>query len=546
MDRGAPALVLLALVIVVPMALAIWFVSDAIATQSEAARHGVLETYRAQLRLVRARVDAHWQGYAARLNRTAGSGVRFAQLVGDGLVDGAVLLDASGRVVYPDVADRPGAGAGRVERPIALVERLPTGRERAAHIEQAAALLNDYSVPLAASERLALMTRLRQAAPNVVLPTESALRVSMALRGAGRPSPAPGHFQQTAVRDVWALSSADEQVVALYWTGRIESMMHDLLHEVAPAGIRFIAFPPDIAGDPEAIAAGMSLPGWQLTFQPLDRATLDAAARRQALAAAAVGGGGIAVMALLGLAAARTFTRHLRLARLKTDLVAAVSHELRTPLASMRVLVDGLLADRELDPAKTRDYLQLIASENTRLTRLIENFLTFSRLERGRQQFVFSAAHPASIVAAAAETMRDRLAAGCDFRVDVDPDLSPIVADADALVTAVVNLLDNALKYTAADKRIVLRARRDGSAAVLFAVGDNGIGIPAREQRRIFRRFYRVDRRLTRDTSGVGLGLSIVELIVRAHGGTVAVESEPGAGSTFTLRLPCAREGVAA
>jgi signal transduction histidine kinase len=112
------------------------------------------------------------------------------------------------------------------------------------------------------------------------------------------------------------------------------------------------------------------------------------------------------------------------------------------------------------------------------------------------------------------------------------------MVDAEAVSTALVNLLDNALKYTPDQKRIVVRACRDGESFVQFVVSDNGIGIPVREQRRIFRRFYRVDQRLARETGGIGLGLSIVELIARGHGGTVTVRSEPGAGSAFTMRVP--------
>ena len=107
------------------------------------------------------------------------------------------------------------------------------------------------------------------------------------------------------------------------------------------------------------------------------------------------------------------------------------------------------------------------------------------------------------------------------------------MADADALRTALINLLENALKYTPAAKRIVVRAAaHPDDGTVTIAVEDNGIGIPGREQRRIFRRFYRVDQRLSRETGGVGLGLSIVELIMRGHHGRVALQSTPGAGST--------------
>jgi signal transduction histidine kinase len=181
----------------------------------------------------------------------------------------------------------------------------------------------------------------------------------------------------------------------------------------------------------------------------------------------------------------------------------------------------------------------MLAVENARLSRLIENFLTFSLLERNRHRFVFAPAEPAAIVAAAVETVRERVPADCELRVEVPAALPPVMVDAEALRTALINLLENALKYTPTNKRIVVRADQDGSGAVLFAVEDNGIGIPVREQRRIFRRFYRVDQRLSRETSGVGLGLSIVELIVRGHRGSVTVRSAPGAGSTFTMRVPC-------
>ena len=128
-------------------------------------------------------------------------------------------------------------------------------------------------------------------------------------------------------------------------------------------------------------------------------------------------------MTLIGIAAGQTLRRHLRVARLKTDLVAAASHELRTPLASMRVLVDGLLADTELDATKTREYLEMMAVENARLSRLIDNFLTFSRLERGRYPFSFAPVHPSVIVTTAIDAIRDRLPATSTLDVDVAPSL---------------------------------------------------------------------------------------------------------------------------
>jgi signal transduction histidine kinase len=491
-ERSTGLFGLLILVVLVPAAGLLWFMNEALTAQSAAARQSVLDAYRGQLRLVRSRIDAHWKGYAGRLERNGNPEATFTRLVLDGAADGVVLLDADGGIVYPNQA---------------------------------------------AAQQLLLMEERRRRSPNVSIPTEAALRLSLEAVAAGNPATESGGFRQTPIPDVWSLTSNDRQVVGLYRTGRLEAMMHDALHEVAPEGIIFLASPPGIEADEEAIAAGDWLPGWQLSFMPIDRTLLDAAARSRRTFYLSIGVTGIAIIALLGAAAGGAFRRQLRLARLKTDLVAAVSHELRTPLTSMRVLVDGLLADREVDPAKTREYLALMARETERLSRLIENFLTFSRIERNRQQFVFAPVHPATVVAAAVDAVRDRLPASCELRTDVAPDLPPISADAAAIETALINLLDNALKYTPAVKRIVLRAKRE-NGTVAFEVQDNGIGIPEREHRRIFRRFYRIERQLSGDTTGVGLGLSIVDLIVRAHGGTIAVRSESGAGSTFTVRLP--------
>jgi signal transduction histidine kinase len=308
--------------------------------------------------------------------------------------------------------------------------------------------------------------------------------------------------------------------------------------------VRFAVFNPDEGANDEAFTIGPAMPGWQASFTVLDTGILESAAQARTRVYVWTAVAGIGLFALLGVALAYGYRRQVTLARLQTDTVAAISHELRTPLASMRLLVDGLLRDRELDVSKTREYLQLMSTENGRLTRLIDNVLAFSRLERGRRTLAFSETNPADVVRTAVAAMRERTAAGVDIRIDVAPDLPPLQADADALVTALLNLLDNAYKYTPGDRRIGVTASCQ-NGCVLMAVDDNGIGIPPRERTRIFRRFYRVDRRLSRDTAGVGLGLSIVRDIVGAHGGSVDVISEPGAGSTFIMRLPHSRGGDA-
>ena len=539
-EGSAWLFVLLALLTVLPAACVLWFMNEALTRESAASHQRVLEAYRGQLRLVRSRLDPIWQAQAASLNAEAGSPEqRFQRLITSERAEGVILLTPEGAVEYPTRTAQQDRETDTIEQEL-LAAAAAKGDARRPMVDAIAARLNDYSRPMAAAARLGFMTRLRQLSSNVSLPTEAALRLSLEMLDAERPSPATDVVRQTAMSDVWALTSEDHRVIAFYRIGRVEEMMHDFLHQVAPSGIIFLAVPPDMRADSEAIAAGSWLPGWQLSFMPIESSEFDEDDRQHRLLYVSVALAGIGLIAIVGVAAAGSLRRHLRLARLKTDLVAAASHELRSPLASMRVLVDGLLADESFDPKKTREYLEMLAVENARLSRLIENFLTFSLLERNRHRFDFVPTEAADIVSAAVETMRDRLPADCDLRVEVPPSLPPVMADAEALRTALINLLENALKYTPDHKRIVVRVIHDGDGAVMFAVEDNGIGIPVREQRRIFRRFYRVDQRLSRETSGVGLGLSIVELIVRGHHGTVTVRSAPGAGSTFTMRVPCA------
>lgn len=355
------------------------------------------------------------------------------------------------------------------------------------------------------------------------------------------------HFQglrRTRLPDVWQLASSSGRVVALYDEDTVHLALHGIIDEHQSDVVRFAVFKPDEIAYDEAAAIGPVMPGWHASFTLLDTSILDAPARARVATYAWIGAAGIGFFAVLALTLGHSVRRQIQLTRLKTDLVAAVSHELRTPLASMRLLVDALLRDQELDPQKTREYLGLIAVENARLSRLIDNFLTFSRLERRRLHLTVTSIEPGAIVEAATAAMRERLHPGCDIHVEIAPGLPALHADADALVTALLNLLDNACKYTPEEKQISIRVTAE-EGGVVFAVQDNGIGIPASEHTRIFRRFYRLDRRSSRGTSGVGLGLAIVDEIARAHGGSVCVRSEAGAGSTFIVRLPRA-SGLAA
>src|SRR5439155_12523200 len=169
-----------------------------------------------------------------------------------------------------------------------------------------------------------------------------------------------------------------------------------------------------------------------------------------------------------------------------------------------------------------------------RLSRVVQNFLSFSRIETQKHAFGFSAVPAGQIVEAAVAATGHRLnTPGCRFEARLEAGLPHVMADGDALAGALTNLLDNAWKYSEDIKHIVLTVRAE-DRSVVFSVKDNGIGIAPRDIKRIFQPFYQIDQRLSRKSGGCGLGLSIVQSIVAAHGGRLSVESAPGHGSTFT------------
>jgi len=282
---------------------------------------------------------------------------------------------------------------------------------------------------------------------------------------------------------------------------------------------------------------GKFFPGWNVEVHFNDVDIFERTAHRQKVIYVWAGLLAIAVMVAAGALTVQAVGKQIKINKLKNDFIATVSHELKTPLASMRVLVDTLLEGSYRDKQQVTDYLQLISKENERLSGLIDNFLTFSRMERNKQAFTMAKTRPFDIVDSAAGAVKTKFAGGrCAFDVHTDENLPDVMADRDAMVTVLVNLLDNAYKYSYDDKRIELSTfAEDG--LVCFRVSDNGQGMSRRALKKIFMRFYQVDRSLSRRAEGCGLGLSIAKFIVDAHKGTITVDSKPGQGSVFTVRL---------
>ncbi|HEX8896484.1 MAG TPA: HAMP domain-containing sensor histidine kinase [Terriglobales bacterium] len=240
----------------------------------------------------------------------------------------------------------------------------------------------------------------------------------------------------------------------------------------------------------------------------------------------------------------RNVTRELALAKLKSDFVSNVSHELRTPLALIRLYSETLELGRLSNSSKQHEYHEIIRKESERLTALINNILDFSRIEAGKKEYTFRETDVADLVRSTLESYRFEIEQN-GFRLEekIEDNLPPLQVDREAIARSLLNLVNNAVKYSVSDKYLgVSLYRRNGG--VNLEVVDHGIGIPPNEQSKIFEKFYRACDPLVHNTKGSGLGLSLVRHIVEAHGGEVGVESSPGKGSKFTITLPVQNPAV--
>jgi signal transduction histidine kinase len=304
----------------------------------------------------------------------------------------------------------------------------------------------------------------------------------------------------------------------------------------AVANQRRISFAFDDHPGTRRKAADTGLP-WNISAASLDPPGHDRnfILRRRMLIA------GFLLLVSMALAAAylifRAVSRELAVARLQSDFVAAVSHEFRTPLTTLLQFTTMLRENAAITEERRRLCYDAQARAAHRLQALVESLLDFGRMEAGARRYHFEQRDCAQVVRRTVEEFRtDSQASG--FRIEFDSDGSTEVeTDAEALARAVRNLLENAVKYSAERREVEVGLQRH-NGDVRIAVRDHGIGIPAHERANIFKKFQRGEQARTRGIKGTGIGLAMVEEIVKAHHGCVEVESEPGKGSTFTIVLP--------
>ena len=249
--------------------------------------------------------------------------------------------------------------------------------------------------------------------------------------------------------------------------------------------------------------------------------------------------GFLSVMIIAGLVLTKHMVgKEMAVAKLKSDFVSNVSHELRTPLALIRLYAETLELGRITTREKKQQYYRIIRKESERLTALINNILDFSRIEAGRKEYEFRETDIAGLVRNTIDSYRYQIEQqGFALEETIDDGVPPVKVDREAIARALVNLVNNALKYSKDEKYLGVKLYRE-NGAVKLEVADKGIGIARRDQGKIFEKFYRAGDPLVHNTKGSGLGLSLVRHITEAHGGDISVESAPGAGSKFTLSLP--------
>src|SRR5881296_1452093 len=230
-----------------------------------------------------------------------------------------------------------------------------------------------------------------------------------------------------------------------------------------------------------------------------------------------------------------------RLEQVRTEFVANVSHELRTPLTAIQGYLETLLSGALEERENARRFLDIVFRHTERLGRLLNDLTDLSNIEMGRVSLKLAPTRLDEVVDAVLAIMSPKAASGrVTLQSRLSSDLPSVLADRDRLVQIVINLVDNAVKYTSEGGRVTVQAQKPTDGQIEVDVIDTGIGIPPADLPRITERFYRVDKARSRELGGTGLGLAIVKHLVFAHGGQLRIESEPARGTTVRVTLPVA------
>ena len=234
----------------------------------------------------------------------------------------------------------------------------------------------------------------------------------------------------------------------------------------------------------------------------------------------------------------RNIKKEVEFAQIKSDFVSNVSHELRTPLALISMFAETLEMGRVRNEEKKQEYYTIISQETNRLSRIVNKILSFSKMEAGKRTFNFEKSNLNDVINKVYETYKFHLQNN-GFKISFNKveKIPSFNIDAEAISEAVINLIDNAVKYSDQEKEIIINIGKQNES-VFIEVSDKGVGISDEDQKKIFDKFYRVSSGLVHNSKGTGLGLTLVKHIVEAHSGKIELKSEPGNGSSFKLIFP--------
>jgi signal transduction histidine kinase/tetratricopeptide (TPR) repeat protein len=337
----------------------------------------------------------------------------------------------------------------------------------------------------------------------------------------------------------WDLGSLKKEILPNILAGvsKETGLTVDNVEETRPGS-------PDAAGGEPTVNDSLLVPyrqfplPWKLLVTQPELHELERTARRENFLYGALLAFIVVLMLLGAFLLGRDISREAEATRLKTEFVHNISHELKTPLTLIRLYGETLQRKENLTEKQRRESYEIITKESERLSHLINNVLDFSRIDMGRKEFTFAKGSLLRVVQETLDSYRYHLEKK-GFRVheDIASDLPEMTFDREAVASALINLLSNAMKFSPGDKEVTVRLfRREGQA--VLQVADKGIGIAPQDLAGVFKRFYRAKSSLVSDTSGSGLGLTLVKHTAEAHGGTVEAESEPGKGSVFSVILP--------
>lgn len=579
-DETGLLLALLIVAVVLPTVAFLWFMNRAMASERAAMQDQAQLLHRLQLDKLRQDLDAQ----VVSMSEVDHEGVpvkAFSDLLLSADCSTALLFDASGEVSYPieselsylldktedtinaidwresmgpsdtamvttlakfttDALKQATDFEGRciyTNLQLQALERLDRRHRSYDDIRRALTqrVVENTPLNLPTAQRLFLCQALRDLGHEVVRREESAERLALSLLEEPLELPIPGTLVRAPLTEPhWYLLTTDKRALLVFEQAKLGKMLESSAMLENPDMTARISTKAN-QSEGATIELGRRLEGWFAEVPPLSTV---ASSRQQSAFYWAIGSLLLATIGIVASFAMRRFLSQSKATQLRNDFLSTVSHELKTPLTSTRMLVDTLAAGQITDPERAQEYLSIIARENTRLSHLVEGFLTYSRLESGRMPFDFVELAPNEVVNHALDAVEKRFEhAQVAFEVKIAESLPDIHADETSLSTAVINLLDNAYKYTKSDKQIGLHVYRD-QRYVCFEVRDNGIGIPEAEQKRIKERFYRASGSKVQQIAGSGLGLSIVEYIVSAHKGRLVVRSTPEVGSRFVIAIP--------